>query len=529
MEHLRSKVLLVLLVLGVAFGSAGVAWAQGEAFSTFSLPRTVRAEGIAEPLGEITLNATNLSAGSPAGATISIAYAQGTAGTITDTVAFPGGTILPTGAVNIVCVINNATVAGGTAPCPTIAAVSANTITLAITAATVFNPTPTAGHITSLTVFGLRFDVSAVTGTTVPAVLSGFSPTPATWPLTFSNPSLTVANILPSLVVSVGTARTALTCNFVATTLNIDVTENFVNALRSWPQEQATSTTPPALQSTAVVFTFTGVPIGVRIAPLAPITTGSLTSTFFTAANLGTWAAAGATAGGTTPAAVTSSTTNAGTITFRYGFFATNLAVLEHARFPFTFSVTAGALAVLGAPVTANVTVSIGPLEDDPSVNVPLFAPNGSAAGALVVSDCVTTLLFPFVTNTAGFDTGIAIANTTSDDTSFGTGKGLSGVAGTCKLDLYPTNADGTAGTAASVTTASVPAGAETLLVLSGSSAFAAQTGYIIAVCNFVGGHGFGFIVDGFGVPGTGISHGYLALVMPTPRALVAGIEGLDE
>ena len=34
------------------------------------------------------------------------------------------------------------------------------------------------------------------------------------------------------------------------------------------------------------------------------------------------------------------------------------------------------------------------------------------------IDDCTTTLLFPFVTNKAGFDTGIAITNTSEDSGS---------------------------------------------------------------------------------------------------------------
>ena len=137
-------------------------------------------------------------------------------------------------------------------------------------------------------------------------------------------------------------------------------------------------------------------------------------------------------------------------------------------------------------------------------------------------------MLFPFVTNQAGFNTGLSIANTTLDDTSFGAGKGLPEQSGTCKLDLYPTNADGTPAAAVSFTSPSVAAGATYANDQASITAFAGKQAYIIAVCNFLGAHGFGFLVDGFASTPRGFSQGYLALVIANPRAVIAGGEGLN-
>ncbi len=149
------------------------------------------------------------------------------------------------------------------------------------------------------------------------------------------------------------------------------------------------------------------------------------------------------------------------------------------------------------APTTAEVTSLTGqiPRFADTSVLTPLFT----------ITACQTDLLFNFMTNQAGFDTGFQIANTSADP--FGT----SAQNGTCTLNWYGTGP--AAGTA--TTTPSIAAGSSYVNLV--STAAAGFQGYMIAVCNFQFGHGFAFISDGYGQPGRGLSQGYLASVIPTP------------
>jgi len=115
--------------------------------------------------------------------------------------------------------------------------------------------------------------------------------------------------------------------------------------------------------------------------------------------------------------------------------------------------------------------------------------------------DHETRLLFPFLTNQAGFDSAVAIANTTSDP--FGTEH----TDGTCVLTFYGNNA---------------PPPITTPTVLSGSNyTFLASTsapnfqGYMIAVCGFPLAHGFAFVSD------TGaktLATSYLAVVLDEHR-----------
>ncbi len=134
---------------------------------------------------------------------------------------------------------------------------------------------------------------------------------------------------------------------------------------------------------------------------------------------------------------------------------------------------------------------------------VPRFVQTSTPANGFIINACQTVLLFPFASNLAGFDTGLAIASTSTDP--FGT----AAQNGTCTVNFY-----GTAAPAAFVTPTVTSGTAYTNLLSTIAPGF---QGYIIAQCRFQYAHGFAFITDGFGGPGRGLSQGYLALVLPDP------------
>jgi len=151
------------------------------------------------------------------------------------------------------------------------------------------------------------------------------------------------------------------------------------------------------------------------------------------------------------------------------------------------------------APTSAEISNA------NPAFGIPRFADTSVLQPVFTIAACQTDLLFTFLTNQAGYDTGFEIANTSSDP--FGT----AAQNGTCTLNWYGSGP--AAGTA--TTTPSIASGtAYTNLV---SVAAAGFQGYMIAVCNFQYGHGFAFLIDGYGQPGRGLSQGYLASVIPTP------------
>jgi hypothetical protein len=162
---------------------------------------------------------------------------------------------------------------------------------------------------------------------------------------------------------------------------------------------------------------------------------------------------------------------------------------------------------------TANVVGSFAPISTvttmSSSAPVPRFADVSTSRVAFTIDACVTNILFPFTTNQANFDTGIAISNTSRD--IFGTAT----QAGTCQLNYFGNTTGGGAAPAAQ-TSATVAAGDHLVAALSsgGTHNIAATPGfqgYIIAKCFFQYGHGFAFISD---LGAQRLAEGYLALVM---------------
>jgi len=156
------------------------------------------------------------------------------------------------------------------------------------------------------------------------------------------------------------------------------------------------------------------------------------------------------------------------------------------------------------------------------SLTIPRFAVATTSSGTpfLNINQCTTALLFPYITTAflvagqSGFDTGISIANTTSDP--FGTAN----QAGLCTLYWYggPPGAT-TAATNPNPTTlgaggvgSSVPIlTGTTALTLASQSVPANWSGYMIALCNFQYAHGYASVTD---VGVRNIMASYLALVI---------------
>jgi hypothetical protein len=149
------------------------------------------------------------------------------------------------------------------------------------------------------------------------------------------------------------------------------------------------------------------------------------------------------------------------------------------------------------------------------STQIPNFVigPSSTTTSLSTFTQCTTSLLFPFVTNQLGFDTGLAIANTSTDP--FGP-NGATPQTGTCTLYFYAAAVGGAPGPS-SVVTPSVPS--STVYTNTVSVLAPGFQGYAIAQCNFQFAHGFAFISDGLGT-GAGTTMGYLAGVIPDTNQL---------
>jgi hypothetical protein len=178
----------------------------------------------------------------------------------------------------------------------------------------------------------------------------------------------------------------------------------------------------------------------------------------------------------------------------------------------------------LPAPgVQSQVTASFAPLSSvgtaSTSDPIPRFAPGAAARNLYIVFKCSCNLLFPFVTNLLGYDTGVAISNTSLDS---GTGFGTTPQTGTVTLNYYCGQA-GCTSPPQQTTTSSVPAGLQLTFTLSGGGNYGVQAtpgfqGYIIAQAQFQYCHAYAFITAQGSLPtSAGANTGYIALEMDTP------------
>lgn len=144
---------------------------------------------------------------------------------------------------------------------------------------------------------------------------------------------------------------------------------------------------------------------------------------------------------------------------------------------------------------------------------IPRFVDQTISGTAFQINACRTNVLFPYVSNQAGFDSGLAISNTSLDTGVFDTPT----QDGVCSLFFYGNIAGGGA-PVPRIDSQTVRAGTQLLYILSsgGNLGLTGQPGfqgYIIARCEFQYAHGFAYITDNFGAtPRT--AEGYIALIL---------------
>jgi len=255
-------------------------------------------------------------------------------------------------------------------------------------------------------------------------------------------------------------------------------------------------------QGTRVLFTFNSLPSNVIIITPAIINNGAggaggtLTLALVAGADAnGNGALAGL--GGATALVATGTTVT-------YEVTTDSTAITESINVPF-------GLYTIGTPTPAGAaTLSVG-LAPVSTIGTPATTPIprfGSApiTGAFVsVIPCLTNILFPWVANVAGYDTGFAISNTTTD--VFGTAS----QSGTCVYNFF--GANGPSG--GTFTTPAFGGGnTDTRLLSAIAPGF---SGYVIVVCNFQLGHGFEFISNGFGGGAITVGQGGPGLIILQP------------
>lgn len=153
----------------------------------------------------------------------------------------------------------------------------------------------------------------------------------------------------------------------------------------------------------------------------------------------------------------------------------------------------------------------------------------------LTVSECVTYLLYPFVTcgSTAGWSTGISVANTTMDDDVFGEEKGAAPQGGSVTLYGYPKSAKATDGSSGEMGDALMEmlspnlAAGDTIATACPMVVEGGWEGYAIVRAGFRHAHGLAFVLGDADMDGLDVAHGYMALVIPDPQ-FTEGVRGAE-
>ena len=140
---------------------------------------------------------------------------------------------------------------------------------------------------------------------------------------------------------------------------------------------------------------------------------------------------------------------------------------------------------------SGSVIVSFAPVS---TTKLPSFVV-GPSMSVVEVEDCTTSLTFPFVTNLYGFNTGIALTNTSDTE-------------GECMVSFSGMNAP------TDDHEVTIPAGMSMTFGLGGEMGVANKLqGHIMATCDFRGAEGFAFITNGFeSMGGPTAAQGYIAL-----------------
>jgi hypothetical protein len=266
-----------------------------------------------------------------------------------------------------------------------------------------------------------------------------------------------------------------------------------------------------ATQGTQISFTFAGVQTGVSLfVPGALTLTGNY--------GVGTLPGYAVLIGGDQAPDLNQLTVSGTTATATYEILYSDPSVIE------TLSLDAYAAYIsntgqnLPAPGTSTMAVNFAPLSSTPTASssaaIPRFCQPYTPTNLFSINSCNCNLLFPFVTNQFGFDTGVAIANTTAD-----TLNGVIPQQGTVTLTYYGSTTGGGAAPPTAVSTSEVPAGGELVFTLSsggnyGIPATPGFEGYIIARANFQYCHGFAFISD---AGAQKLAEGYLAIQLDVP------------
>ena len=311
---------------------------------------------------------------------------------------------------------------------------------------------------------------------------------------------LEVADVTTGLAVTADAAEIFQCADTDDATAAIKIQEGFANAIMS-----AASATDP---DDRLVVTFTGIPEGLKvmvpdIVPLAaddPDTTADEAAASFSLDLMDEGRTSGVGKIEDNMGEVELSATGAGEVVYNLADTASTLDD-ERVELPVTFAweseddppaIGRGRVTVSFHPVSGvgGDTFEVG------AAPLPRFVESAKPAAIIEVDACATTLLFPHVLHHTGFDTGIAISNTSSES-------------GSCAINYHG------AGGPDPHESRLIAGGGQWIFTLSSTVDTTGFQGYLVAVCDFRKAYGFALILDGFGTGDSTLAQGYLAVRDP--------------
>jgi len=145
------------------------------------------------------------------------------------------------------------------------------------------------------------------------------------------------------------------------------------------------------------------------------------------------------------------------------------------------------------------------------TLGIPRFADTSTPVIGLTFAICQTALLYPYVQEVAGFDTGLSIANTSADPFKTPNQSGYCSIYWYGQIGVPATNPGyvGASGYQTVIPTSPIAPG--TIQSFATSVVAPGFDGYVIAVCNFQFAHGFAFVSD---LGAQKLAMGYLADIL---------------
>jgi hypothetical protein len=511
MADFRTK---LIMLAGAAAIYAGTAFGQtaslGGGGGINSVPTFVRAEGLTELLPPTSVLINNSTAG-----TVSVSLTVYLSPALTITSQSKSGTSETTAVSSLGTV--NGTVSGSQVLFTGIqipvggSTVAISNIRVNASTLVVGSGIPTA---VTETIF-LQGATGVVTPAVTPAAIVAYAQNG------LAAGSVTVPNSTSTVTVPYPISTSNTTCagaSNSSASYSVTFAESFVGAFKTMAGESGGLA---ANSGTRVSLTFGNVPSAVSVYVPLSVTASTGGNVQLVASATAATAASNLVAGYKSGSSLGLVATSNGTGTAYYEIYITSGSALDNYTIPVYLSNAAG---TLPGPVSAmTVTVSLAPSvaagtapTTTSAASYPSFvgASSQQSANGSAFTACTTSLLFPFVTNQAGFETGIAIANTGSDLIGLSS-KGVpqtsvTGGTGTCLLTFF---GSATGNPAAYTTPAGVAPGTVWTGTLTSVTGGTPNTfgGYMIAQCNFLYAHGFSYITYNIGQP-SGMAMGYLAL-----------------